>query len=187
MQRPSHKQAFTLVELILVMALLLIVLAVAAPSLANFFRGRTLDAEARRFLSLTHYAKSRAVGEGLPMVLWIDASRSLYGLEAAPGYLITDSNALHYALAEDLEIEAVAPAGRDFSSRDFDTGLTPDVTLPGLGRLPAIRFSPDGFIGETSPVAVLIQEKDRQAVWITQTTNRLNYAIRTNPPSELRL
>ena len=43
---------FTLVELILVMSLLLIVLAVAAPSLAPFFKGRGLDSEARRFVTL---------------------------------------------------------------------------------------------------------------------------------------
>ena len=50
--RPSN--AFTLIELILVMAMLLIVLGVAFPSLKRFFRGRNLDSEARRFLSLTH-------------------------------------------------------------------------------------------------------------------------------------
>src|SRR5437773_775638 len=49
----SHRRAFTLVELILVMALLGIVLAVSAPSLSNFFHGRTLDSEARRLMALT--------------------------------------------------------------------------------------------------------------------------------------
>ena len=69
--RPSN--AFTLIELILVMAMLLIVLGIAFPSLKRFFRGRNLDSEARRFLSLTQYGQSRAVSEGFPMVLWIDA------------------------------------------------------------------------------------------------------------------
>ena len=52
---------FTLIELILVMAMLLIVLSLTAPSLAVFFRGRALDSEARRFMTLTHYGQSRAV------------------------------------------------------------------------------------------------------------------------------
>src|SRR5207249_2115896 len=56
--------AFTLIELILVMALLAIVLAVSAPALSTFFQGRTLDSEVRRFLSLTRYGQSRAVSEG---------------------------------------------------------------------------------------------------------------------------
>jgi prepilin-type N-terminal cleavage/methylation domain-containing protein len=57
----SHKphyagpRAFTLIELILVMALLSIVLAVSAPALSGFFRGRTADAAARRLVSLIRY------------------------------------------------------------------------------------------------------------------------------------
>src|SRR6266516_1572443 len=75
------KAAFTLIELIVVMAMLMIVLAVAAPSLSNFFRGRTLDSEARRFVSLTRYGQSRAVSDGVPMLLWIDTRQRAYGWE----------------------------------------------------------------------------------------------------------
>src|SRR4029453_11217436 len=85
--RPSN--AFTLIELILVMAMLLIALGAPFPSLKPFFRVRSLDAEARRFLSLTQYGQSRAVTEGFPMVLWIDARRRAYGLQTQAGY--TDS------------------------------------------------------------------------------------------------
>src|ERR1051325_11002931 len=91
---PSGARAFTLIELILVMAMLLIVLAVSFPSLKGFFRGRDLDSEARRFLSLTRYGQSRAVSEGVPMVLWIDAQQKTYGLRAQTGYADTDTNAV---------------------------------------------------------------------------------------------
>src|SRR5437763_11469882 len=67
----SGRRAFTLIELILVMALMSIVIALIAPSLSNFFRSRTLDSEARRFVSLTRYVQSRAVSEGIPMMVWI--------------------------------------------------------------------------------------------------------------------
>ena len=70
---PPAADGFTLIELMLVLTLLLIVIGVAFPSLQHFFRGRNLDSEARRFLSLTRYGQSRAVSEGVPMVLWIDA------------------------------------------------------------------------------------------------------------------
>src|ERR1043165_7901245 len=83
------RQAFTLIELILVMAILSIVLAVAAPSLSNFFRGRSLDSEARRFVALTRYGQSRAVSEGVPMVLWLDSSARAYGLEQEISYSTT--------------------------------------------------------------------------------------------------
>src|SRR6185295_17263880 len=83
---PSPKpRAFTLIELMLVMAMLLIVLAVSFPSLRGFFRGRNLDNEARRFLALTRYAHNRAVSEGYPMVLWIDANQGTYGMQAQTG------------------------------------------------------------------------------------------------------
>src|SRR5882724_2717216 len=78
--------AFTLIELILVMTVLTIAVAIAAPALANFFRGRTLDSEARRLLALTRQGQSRAISEGIPMELWLDTARGAYGLEAEPSY-----------------------------------------------------------------------------------------------------
>src|SRR5215831_89969 len=60
------QDAFTLIELILVMAILTVAVAITAPALSNFFHGRSLDSEARRLLSLTRQGQSRAVSEGLP-------------------------------------------------------------------------------------------------------------------------
>src|SRR5207245_10774215 len=102
--------AFTLIELILVMAMLAIVISVALPSLKGFFRGRNLDSEARRFLSLTRYGQSRAVSEGVPMVLWIDARRGAYGLQQQAGYTDGDSNAVSFALSEDVRVDVQVPA-----------------------------------------------------------------------------
>src|SRR5437867_13133540 len=81
-----RRDGFTLIELILVMALLAIVMAFSAPALTSFFRGRTLDSEARRFMALTRYGQSRAISEGVPMMLWIDTRRGTYGLQEEPGY-----------------------------------------------------------------------------------------------------
>src|SRR5207253_10956500 len=47
----SLRSGFTLIELILVMTILTIAVSLTAPALANFFRGRTLDSEARRLLA----------------------------------------------------------------------------------------------------------------------------------------
>ena len=56
--------AFTLIELILVMSLLVIITSIAAPAMSKFIRGRALDSEAQRMFSLMHEAQSRAVSEG---------------------------------------------------------------------------------------------------------------------------
>ena len=165
----SAKAGFTLIELILVMAMLLIVLAVSAPALSNFFRGRTLDSEARRFLSLTRYGQSRAVSEGVPMVLWIDAKNGTYGLQQETSYTGIDPKAVELELGKDLQVEVSdLNAGRVSPSRS------------NRGQRPEIHFLPDGFIDERSPQSVALRERDEASVWITQSRNGLNYEIETN-------
>jgi len=169
------------------MTLLLIVVGVGFPSLRNFFHGRTLDSEARRFLTLTRYAQSRAVSEGVPMVLWVDVRERTYGLQAQAGYLDTDGKAVEYELEEDLQMEVSAPLVRTTTTTAMSNQRT--RTTSGLGHLPAIRFTPDGFVGETSPETVQFREsaeRDSSAIWITQAPNRLTYEISANPPATFR-
>src|SRR5271170_1675622 len=131
--KPARQRAgFTLVELLVVMGLIGTMCALAAPSFSRFFRGRTQSVEIRRFISLTHYAQSRAVSEGVPMLLWIDAKAGTYGLEQEPGYADNaDTNAVQYDIGRDLQIEVVRGTG---STREARTVLSQ----------PAIRFLPDG-------------------------------------------
>lgn len=167
-----RRRGFTLIELVLVMALLLIVLAVAFPSLRNFFRGRNLDSEARRFLSLTRYGQSRAVSEGVPMILWIDAKQGTYGLQAQSGFLEQDDKAVEFELDETLQVEVSVPLA---------IGTASQRTLVAAvgGNLPAIRFTPDGFVNEASPDRVVIRQSKEDEIWITQSDNRLNYEIQS--------
>ena len=170
---PLRDHGLTLIELILVMAVLTVVLSVGAPALARFFRGRTLDSEARRFLSLTRYGQSRAVSEGVPMVLWIDDQQGFYGLEAEVGYLEEDPKAVQFMLHQDLLIEVEQAEVRPLSSRWDRPSRRAD-------NLPEIRFTPDGFISETSPDAVLMREGEERSIWIAQSHNRLHYEMQTN-------
>ena len=64
---PSDRRAtgaFTLLELIAVLVLISAVLAIAAPSLRGFVRGRQTAEAAAQMLSLTHLARSRAASQG---------------------------------------------------------------------------------------------------------------------------
>jgi len=81
-QNRFRRCAFTLIELILVLALLVIITSIAVPAVSRFVRGRALDSEARRLFALTHAAQSRAVSEGVPMLLWVDEKNGAYGLAA---------------------------------------------------------------------------------------------------------
>ncbi len=173
-------RAFTLVELILVMAMLMIVLGVAFPSLQGFFRGRNLDSEARRFLSLTRYGQSRAVSEGVPMLLWVSSRDRMYGLQVQTGYTDLDQKAVEFNLDKDVEVEAITP---QVTLR----GQAAQLSLPGMGVVPAIRFTPDGFIGETSIESIVFRQGNEDQIWITQSTNRLRYEILPNNYAPARL
>ena len=180
----SRKGGFTLIELILVMALLTVVMALAAPQLSGFFKGRSLDSEARRFVSLTRYAQSRAVSEGAPMVLWIDVKERTYGLEMQPGFdRYEDRKAVDYKLGKDLEIEVeqvlnrAQPASR--SSREN--------SKPVFGNLPALTFMPDGFVSPSSSDNLTLRDKDKHEIWIGLSRNGLHYEIETNQVRRTRI
>jgi len=155
------------------MAMLVIVLSVAAPSLGRFFRGRNLDSEARRFVSLTRYAQSRAASEGMPMVLWMNPQQGVYGLEADASYTETDPKAVEFTLADDLRMEVQLPDTRTQSSQQSRSARL-------KGNLPTIRFSPDGFISDTSPERIAMRQGNDGVIWIGQSRNQLNYEIQTN-------
>lgn len=170
-----NRRAFTLMELLLVLALLAMAVAVAAPSLSRFFRGRALDSEARRMLSLTRYAQSRAVSEGVPMVMWFKQEEKTYGVQAEMTYTDTDEKAVEYKLDSNLELELppaslIAPAPWK-------------ITTQIAGNQPAIRFTPDGYVSDTSPVWVAVKlSDDADATWLALDDNRVRYALQTVQP-----
>jgi type II secretion system protein H len=172
----GRRAGFTLVELMLVMALLVIMLGFSAPALSRFFRGRNLDSEARRLLALTRYGQSRAVSEGMPMLLWIDPKLGTYGLKAQPGFTDQDQKAVEYTLGQDLQMEVQMPSRVQTNFWTF----APQQTKMSQ---PSICFLPDGFVSDTSPDRILLrQTRDKDAVWISARPNHLGYEIDTNQP-----
>ena len=173
--------AFTLIELILVMTILTIAVSVTAPALANFFRGRSLDSEARRLLALTHLGQSRAVSEGLPMELWLDSPQGKFGLEAEPSYDSQDSKALDFAIDPGIKVEAVEDLARNTSmggSLPAPNTTTSSKTRSLHSNLPRIRFLPDGTISVGSPQKLCLTDRDGKSIWLGQSRNRLSYEIR---------
>ncbi len=169
-------RAFTLVELLLVMTLMVIVISIAGPTLANFFRGRTLDSEARRLLSLTHAGQSRAASEGVPMNLWLDIPQHAYGLKQDPSWGEQDGKAIDFQLDKDLQVQIINSQPRASASR---TGLSHNTQAGTNPRnLPEIRFLPDGSIDDNSPQALHLSDRSGTSLWLAQATNRLNYEIR---------
>jgi len=179
----SDRRAFTLIELILVMALLVIVIAVTFPGLQSFFRGRTLESEGRRFLTLTRYGQTRAAAEGIPMTLWIDPIQGSYGLEAQKGFLDKDDRAVEYNVDEKLDIE-IAQTGFNRAEMTQEQQMRRRTIGNARNSNSEIRIAPDGSIDVMSPQSVCIREaKDKQhALWVTLAENRNAYEVQNDAP-----
>jgi type II secretion system protein H len=167
---------FTLIELILVMAIFTIIFAIVSPDLSHFFRGRNLDNEAQQFLSLTRFGRSRAIGEGVPVELWINAKQGTYGLEAVSGYTETSANAksLTYTVDPSLRISTSVPQATLGQSNYWSQAKT------FTRGLPMIRFQPDGHISDTSPREIYFQQNDHE-VWLAEDLSHLRYELQTGP------
>jgi type II secretion system protein H len=180
----SASAAFTLIELILVMAILTMAVSMSAPALSNFFRGRSLDSEARRLLALTHAGQSRAVSEGLPIDLWIDEGKQEFGLEAEPSYETTDAHAARFKLDGGLQIEAVKQLAIAKPPVLSPGQTTPSVVSVPPAKLvhpvlPTIRFLPDGTISQSSPAKLRLSGRDGSSLWLVQGSDKLSYEIRS--------
>ena len=164
-RRSKFSRGFTLIELILVLALLVIITSLAAPAMSNFIRGQALGSEARRMLALMHAGQSRAVSEGMPMVLWVDEKQGAYGLQAETAGKTGDPKAEDLALDGNLQI-AVVNTG--------SAGTTKS------GNLPAIRFLPDGTVDENSPQTLRLMDAKGNTLWLIESRNRNGYEIQNN-------
>ncbi len=161
---------FTLIELVIVMVLLAIAAALVAPHMSSFFRGRVLNSEARRLLALTYYGQSRAVAEGVPVLLWINAQQSSYGLVTQSAASEPDDRASSFTADPTLTLEATAPSPAPVSEQE-DEGLG----IPN--NLPVIRFMPDGVFDPTSVTKIVIRQGAEGALELVPTANRLGYEI----------
>lgn len=161
MPRKSNpsEPAFTLVELIIVMAVLTTLMAIAAPTLSRSFRQRHLDQEATRLLALTEYGRSEAVSRGVPDVVWIDPDQGRYGVETADGYTANPIREKQYALDPDVHFELVK------------THLMPD------GRVQAVEFQPDGSPDTSAIDSVRIVDRNKASVLLQLTRDKWSYEI----------
>lgn len=152
------------------MALLVIAAALTAPRLISFFRGRALTQEAQRILALVHYAQSRAVSEGVPVVLWFDPTKATYGQSIQTGFVEEDERASHYSLESTLALEVPAGEAAPVSEQEDETLGLPE-------NLPVIRFTPDGFFDPGSVAKLIVRQGAEAALQITPTANGLDYEI----------
>lgn len=175
-QTRDNRAAFTLIELILVMALMVIVISVVFPALKGFFHGRNLDNEAHQFLSLTRYGRSKAIAEGTAVELWINPRQESYGLQAVSGYTESKPDPVTYAVDQTVQISFSPPTSTLAHSNMWTQ------TSGHAGNLTKIRFQPDGFISDTSPQNIFFRQTDTGAqIWLAESATRSKYEIKPGP------
>ena len=179
--------AFTLVELVLVMALLVTLAAIAVPSLARSLRGHNLDQQADRLLGLTEYGRDEAASQGMPMVMWIDADSGRFGVDTKPGYGSGQANARarEYELGDDAHFDPIGqgmvpsapPVGT--TAQPPATGVAPQGTHGGVT---VAEFEPDGTLDPGSLPSVRIVDRAGDALSIAQTPDAYGYQITKGNP-----
>jgi type II secretion system protein H len=183
-RRSGLQSGFTLIELMLVMAVLTIAVAIAAPALSHFFRGRSLESQARMLVALTRHAQSRAASEGLPMELWVDTQKSEIGLDAEPSYDQLDPKAMNFTLENNARIEVMNVDAKQLnpvstSPTTQTQASTPPKILSRHPGLPRIRFMPDGTLDDQSPLLFKLTSNEGDILFIAQTRSRMSYEVRT--------
>jgi Tfp pilus assembly protein FimT len=140
------------------MAVLALVLALSAPSLARSMRQRNLEAEAARLLAATEYARNEAVSQGVPMVLWIDEKTRSFGIEAKTGFLGDSTRAREFTLHPDVEIALEKTIGRN-------------------AKVQPIEFAPDGAPATTNVETVALKDRFASTMTIARTSDGWGYEI----------
>ena len=176
--KPGPRPAFTLVELVIVMSLMVIAISAAAPSFRTFLTGRNQESEAWRFLALTRYGSSRAVSEGLPVDLWINIKQNKYGMAASGGYTETKTNALNFIVDTNVLMVVTQAPGMLTTVSNVWTPLT-----ARRGAMPVIHFQPDGFISDASPESIYLRQGKESQICIAKAPTHLEYDIRPAQPN----
>jgi len=152
-------QAFTYVELILVMVLLATLLAIAAPRLSRSFRSHNLDQEATQLLAATEYARDEAVSQGIPMTVWIDPENGGFGVQAKDGYEGDVSREKTWTLRPETRFDAA------------------NATTDKSGNIVAVQFEPDGTLDPESIDTIRLVAQSEESISLTQTDDGWGYEI----------
>jgi hypothetical protein len=149
------------------MALIATLMAIVAPRLSRSLQSRNLDQEARRWVALTEFGRDQAVSQGVPMVVWLDAETSWFGLQPKPGFLTSSNRAVEFQLSEEIE---------------FELG----TVARSMGPQAVVEMAPDGYLAPDSIAVLGLKHRSGDRVLITLMTNGWGYETVTEQEYAIR-
>jgi len=130
-RRTRHfRSAFTLMELVFVLVIITIAMAMAAPSLRNFWKGNRIKDAGEQLSYITRLARTQAISDGAVYRLGIDPNGTGYALyvQQAEGFVLIPSN--NFALPEEAHVEVSKADGSSADHIDFfPNGRTEPATI----------------------------------------------------------
>ncbi len=125
----SKSRGFTLIELLLLMVIIAIVAAIAAPTLSGFGRGRRLENATNQLMAVARWARTRAISDGLVYRLNFDMNAREYWLSVQ----LDDGSGLFGDVQEEF--------GRHFTLSD-DINIAANIQMQPDGMY--VEFQPNG-------------------------------------------
>jgi len=143
------RRQFTLFELIVVMTLVATMVAIAAPNLRMFIRGRSVVEDARRLLAATRAAGSVSVSRGVPVTLWVEPQNSRFELVSWSGEDDAFARIAAHTVSDTVRLRIETHSGTDNTENRYSVVWTPDGILD-TGDLRAIvvedRYATDARV-----------------------------------------
>ena len=147
------------------MALLVTLLALAAPSVSRSMRQRNLEQEASRLLALTEYGRDEAASRGVPVTVWLDPDTEHFGVEVKKGFDADAMRAKEYVL-NGAGLRFDPPEGGVASQVQTHGGFT------------VAEFAPDGTLDPASVAALRITDDPHHAaISLARTADGYGYQI----------
>lgn len=144
--KPSRSAGFTLVELIVALAIAVIALGVAPVALGRMYDTMQYRSTVREMMSELKAARLLAVRRGQPTVFTVDAEAHRFGVGSEPARVIPSKLKVRTIVA-DSEVDADGRAGIRFYADGSATGGSIELARPGGGGL---RLRVDWLLGRVS-------------------------------------
>ncbi len=165
----KRRRGFTLIELMVLLAVLTVIIQITAPAVARFFRGRKRIEDARRIMALTRLARNEAIARGEPMRFWVDMDEGFYGLETQSSYMRVEDD--------------VAFIQREYKMSDEVT-LTADGTVFDEDGRMIVVFRPDGTCDGGELQTITLTDRDAKEIRINRIDEGARFVIEVEDDEE---